>query len=151
MTDCCKLLGAWILFSCSCPYRSGHTVPINLQQDKYSLLCNFLTYTNGKCYTFKVQSLKSGLSSIFQAIGSILFFLSLSVMSDSLRLHGLYSPWNSPGQNTGEGSRSLLQGIFPTQEFKPGSPAPQVDSLPTELPGKPLLTCSKSNIIPRLK
>ena len=35
-------------------------------------------------------------------------------MSDSLRLHGLYSLWNSPGQNTGEGSHSLLQGIFPT-------------------------------------
>ena len=25
------------------------------------------------------------------------------------------SPWNSPGQNTGVGSLSLLQGIFPTQ------------------------------------
>ena len=31
-------------------------------------------------------------------------------MSDSLRPHGLYSPWNSPGQNTGVGSLSLLQG-----------------------------------------
>ena len=40
---------------------------------------------------------------------------SRSVMSRSLRPHGLYSPWNSPGQNTGVGSRSLLQGIFPTQ------------------------------------
>ena len=29
--------------------------------------------------------------------------------------HGLYSPWNSPGQNTGVGSLSLLQGIFSTQ------------------------------------
>ena len=27
----------------------------------------------------------------------------------------VYSPWNSPGQNTGVGSLSLLQGIFPTQ------------------------------------
>ena len=27
-----------------------------------------------------------------------------------------YSPWNSLGQNTGVGSHSLLQGIFPTQE-----------------------------------
>ena len=36
-------------------------------------------------------------------------------MSDSLRPHGLYSPWNSLGQNTGVGSLSLLQGIFPTQ------------------------------------
>ena len=35
-----------------------------------------------------------------------------SAVSDSLRPHGLYSPWNSPGQNTGVGSLSLLQGIF---------------------------------------
>ena len=40
--------------------------------------------------------------------------------SDSLRPHGLYSLWNSPGQNTGVGSFSLLQGIFPTQGSKPG-------------------------------
>ena len=33
--------------------------------------------------------------------------------------HGLYSPWNSPGQNTGVGSHSLLQGIFPTQGSNP--------------------------------
>ena len=45
-----------------------------------------------------------------------------SVVSDSLRLHQLYSPWNSPGQNTGVGSLSLLQGIFPTQESNPGLP-----------------------------
>ena len=31
--------------------------------------------------------------------------------------HGLYSPWNSPGQNTGVSSLSLLQGIFPTQQL----------------------------------
>ena len=34
--------------------------------------------------------------------------------------HGLYSPWNSPGQDTGVGSLSLLQGIFPTQGLNPG-------------------------------
>ena len=45
---------------------------------------------------------------------------SHSVVSDSLQPHGLYSPWNSPGQNTGVGSLSLLQGIFPTQGSKPG-------------------------------
>ena len=38
-----------------------------------------------------------------------------SVVSDSLWPHGLYSPWNSPGQNTGMGSHSLLYGMFPTQ------------------------------------
>jgi len=99
-----------------------------------------------------------------------------SVVSASLQHRGLYSPWNSPGQNTGVGSLSLLQGIFPTQGLNPGlphcswilyqlshkgspgilervaspfsrgifqpgiepeSPAFQVDSLPTELSGKP--------------
>ena len=45
---------------------------------------------------------------------------SHSVMSDSLRPQGLYSPWNSPGQNTGVGSLCLLQGIFPTQGSNPG-------------------------------
>ena len=47
---------------------------------------------------------------------------SCSVMSDSLRPGGLYSPWNSPGQNTGAGSHSLLQGIFPTQGSNRGLP-----------------------------
>ena len=45
---------------------------------------------------------------------------SYSVVSDSLRTHELYNPWNSPGQNTGVGSLSLLQGIFPTQGLNPG-------------------------------
>ena len=107
---------------------------------------------------------------------------SRSVVSNSLRPHGLYSPWNSLGQNTEVGSLSLLQGIFPTQGsnprlphcrqilyqmshkgsprilewvaypfssgspspgafpdpgIKPGSPALQVDSLPTELSERP--------------
>ena len=101
---------------------------------------------------------------------------SCSVMSDFLQLHGLYT-WNSPGQNTGMGSLSLLQGIFSTQgsnpdlphcrqilyqlnhkgsprilkcvaypfsrgssqpRNEPGFPELQVDSLPTELRGKPL-------------
>ena len=43
-------------------------------------------------------------------------------MSDSLWPHGLYSPWNSPGQNTGVGSLSLLQGIFPTRGVNSGLP-----------------------------
>ena len=33
-----------------------------------------------------------------------------------------YSPWNSPGQNTGVGGLSILQGIFPTQGSNPGLP-----------------------------
>ena len=41
-------------------------------------------------------------------------------MSNSLWPHGLYIPWNSPGQNTGVGSHSFLQGLFPTQGSSPG-------------------------------
>ena len=41
-------------------------------------------------------------------------------MLDSLQPHELYSPWNSPGQNTGVGSLFLLQRIFPTQWSNPG-------------------------------
>ena len=40
---------------------------------------------------------------------------SRSVVSDCLQPHGLYSLWNSLGQNTGVDSHSLLQGIFPNQ------------------------------------
>ena len=47
---------------------------------------------------------------------------SHSVVSDSLQLHGLYSPCNSLGQNTEVGSLSLLQGIFPTQGSNPSLP-----------------------------
>ena len=52
--------------------------------------------------------------------------LSCSVMSDSLRPHGLYSSpgssvhGDSPGKNTSVGCHALLQGIFPTQGSKPG-------------------------------
>ena len=41
---------------------------------------------------------------------------------NSFRPHELNRPWNSPGQNTGVGSLSLLQGIFPTQGLNPGLP-----------------------------
>ena len=81
---------------------------------------------------------------------------SCSVMPDSLWPHGLYIPWNSPGQNTGVGSLSLLQGIFPTQGSNPGFPhcmwilyqlsyqgSPRAKS---QLAGLPLI-CTVCNII----
>ena len=44
----------------------------------------------------------------------------MKVAQSSLWSHELYSPWNSPCQNTLGGSLSLLQGIFPTQGSNPG-------------------------------
>ena len=43
VVNCCKLFCIRILWSCSCP-KSGHGVPVNLEQDKcYSLFCHFLS------------------------------------------------------------------------------------------------------------
>ena len=60
--------------------------------------------------------------------------------------HGLYSPWKSPDHNTGVGSLSLLQGIFPNLGIEPRSPTLEADSLPVEPLGKPKNTevCSLS-------
>ena len=55
----------------------------------------------------------------------------------TLQLHGLYSPCNSPGQNTWVGSGSLLQWIFPNPGIEPRCPTLRADSLPAEPQGKP--------------
>ena len=91
-------------------------------------LCQVLGY-GGECSIFRSFRLKE------KQIRDCLFFLlilftwfplvlceseSCSVVSSSLLPHGLYSPWNFLGQNTGMGSLSLLQGIFPTQGLNSG-------------------------------
>ena len=53
--------------------------------------------------------------------------VSRSVVSDSLRPHGLQParllcPWDSSGKITGIGCHTLLQGIFPTQGSNPAFP-----------------------------
>ena len=58
----------------------------------------------------------------YNALKKVKWSERCSVMSNSLLPHGQYSPWNSPGQNTGVGSLSLLHGIFPTQGLNPGLP-----------------------------
>ena len=52
-----------------------------------------------------MQSLIGGSEVKWKSLSRVLLFAT----------PGLYSPWNSPDQNTGVGSLSLLQGIFPTQ------------------------------------
>ena len=59
-------------------------------------------------------------SSFYQLVCLLYTCESCSVVSDSLWPHGLYSPWNSLGQNTEVGSLCLLPGIFPTQGSNPG-------------------------------
>ena len=59
-----------------------------------------------------VVQIHNGILSESESLSRIRFFATC----------GLYSPWNYPGQNTGVGSLSLLQGIFPTQGSDPGLP-----------------------------
>ena len=85
-----------------------------------------------KTSNFKYQEMLAELSRVIEAafkyqcndhITSSMYeseSVSHSVVSNSLRPHGLQPtrllcPWNSPGQNTGMGSHSLFQGIFPAQ------------------------------------
>ena len=76
---------------------------------------------------------------IFYFLYKVTMKVKVKVMSDSLPPRRLYSPWNSVGQNTGVGSLSLLQGIFPTQESNPGLPHCR-RVLHHEPPGKPGLS-----------
>ena len=65
---------------------------------------------------------ESHLRGVLELLGSKVKSESHSAMSDSSQPQGLYSPWNSPGQNPGVGSLSLLQGIFLSQRSNPGLP-----------------------------
>ena len=46
--------------------------------------------------------------------------VKVAQLCPTLQPRGPYSPWNSPGQNTGVSICLLLQGIFPTQGSNPG-------------------------------
>ena len=66
---------------------------------------------------------------------------------DSLRPFGLYSPRNSSGQNTGVGSRSLLQRIFPTQRWNPGLPHCRRILYQLSHKGSPMIHRKRSNYL----
>ena len=81
--------------------------------------------------TWEAQNLQGAAEAVlrrkFQVI-QVKVKVKVTQSCPTLRPHGLYSPWNSPGQNSGVGSRSLLQGIFPnslepksSNVFAPGS------------------------------
>ena len=74
---------------------------------------------------------------------------SRSVLSDSLRPHGLQPTsllhrWDFSGKNTGAGCRFLLQGIFLTQGLNLCLLHWQADSLPLSNPGSPRENVSKA-------
>jgi len=48
------------------------------------------------------------------------FYMEKILQPHGLEPSRLFYPWDSPGKNTGVGSHSLLQDIFPTQGSNPG-------------------------------
>ena len=78
--------------------------------------CPVLTVASWPEYRFLRRQVRwSGIPISWRIFHSLLWFTQS-------KSHGLYSPWTSPGQNTGVGSLSLLQGIFLTQGSNPGLP-----------------------------
>ena len=73
---------------------------MHFQVSPYSILCLLPTQPEILKVTDDLRSLSE----------------SRSVVSNSLWPHGLYSPCNSPGHNTGVGSLSLFQGTLPTRD-----------------------------------
>ena len=95
--------------------------------------CQFCIYYFNACngaLKLQVQKNKNITNNVFTKIPTKLFLLFpirfiwkvIVAQSCPTLCDPIDSPWNSPGQNTGVGSLSLLQGIFPTQRLNPGLP-----------------------------
>ena len=100
-------------------------------------------------WIFLTQELNRGLLHCRQILYQLSYWgspvqFSRSVVSDSLRPHGPSSPWDSPGQSTGVGSLSLLQGIFPTQGSNPGLPHCRQTLYPLSHRGSPKVKAAQS-------
>ena len=92
------------------------------------------THTHTHTFSLSIPLLMDVLGFLVMSRGGLFFLFraavvcveseneSRSVASDSLQPQRRYSARNSPGQNTGVGSLSLLQGIFPAQGSNPGLP-----------------------------
>ena len=82
----------------------------------------FLLALLSPSYPKSLGSSKVGMLSLLLACTHAVILCPQGITSELTHYHGLYSPWNSLGQNTGVGSLSLLQRIFPTQGLNPGLP-----------------------------
>ena len=100
--------------------------PSNAEKHSFAFLCGGLRLFWIKRYGGKLWSNSNeagGVSGHWIPEQPLYLSVCVSVARacpDSLWPHGLYSLWDSPGQNTGVGSLFLLQGIFPTQGSNPG-------------------------------
>ena len=106
----------WTLYHCSLPKHQAFRLG-SLSSD------SSVGKIHNRHFHLEIMSLPRRTKRAISGLGTAAWVCeseSPSVVSDSLWPQGLYSPWNSPGQNTGVGRLSLLQGIFPTQGSNPG-------------------------------
>ena len=86
-------------------------------------LLHLLKHESWSCCCMDLVLLLNGTSFEGYACSvSITMKVKIAQSCSTLQPLGLYSPWNSPGQKTGVGSLSLLQGILPTQGSNPALP-----------------------------
>ena len=118
------------------PWREKGSPWTDRQSLSFTGLHRWLTYLLGRCLFGLPWGLCFGPLGDLLSLPSHIFFsclegscvLSRSVMSDSFQPYGLWTasllcPLDFSGKNTGVGCHFLLQGIFPTQDSNPVSPA----------------------------
>ena len=127
----CKqiLLGHFLLLSClsTCLWKCCASLHCQLSQWKWChkslVIVNFnLFCLSGKGEKMGLINKEKGKRNKGWLVWTYRSEVKVTQSRPTLWHHGLSSPWNSPGQNTGVGSLSLLQGIFPTQGSNPGLP-----------------------------
>ena len=99
-----------LLMSGKSSLYSGYKCPLSDIQ-----FANIFSISMGCLFTFLIVSFEAQKFSILMKVK-----VKVAQFCPTLCSVQLYSPWNSPGQNTRVGSLSLLQGIFPTQGLNLG-------------------------------
>ena len=114
------------------PWTAAHQAPPSMGFSRLEYWSGVpLPSPSGVCHKFHMAALK----------GKVTVAQSCLTLSDPMD-----SPWNSPGQNTGEGDLSLLQGILPTQGLNPGLPHCRWILYQLSHQGSPLFTTNLSTI-----
>ena len=115
-----------------------------MESHNQSQWANFPAFLRLLVFCFFCSSCKAALQ--WQSINS---GWKKRVIPDSSQPCGLYSPWNSPGQNTGVGSLFLLQGVFPTQGSNPGLPHCRQTLYQLSHKGSPIKLGRRENLLLR--
>ena len=118
-------------------YRQKRTCPLRFRlcallrrHISESTLCGYIPFvSNGIKSEWEDEICTHIAFFSFKENTMLLVCVKVSVLSHSLWPPGIYSLWNSPGQNTRVGSCSLL-GNLPNPGIELTSPTSQVDSLP---------------------